>query len=88
MDSAAGRPRKGDGGGLSNHGAVDHLSRAGPKSKRISCSSQGRCQKIGVFVSASEGFSQENNNCSVAEALARAKQVADQAMKLGIAVRG
>jgi hydroxymethylglutaryl-CoA lyase len=45
-------------------------------------------KEVGVFVSATEGFSRSNNNCSVEEALVRAKQVAEKAGQLGIRVRG
>lgn len=41
--------------------------------------------EVAVFVSASEGFSQANTNCSVAEGIARATAVADAAT---VAVRG
>lgn len=59
-----------------------------PNLKGLHSATEKGAKQVSVFVSASEGFSQENNRCSVAEALARAKQVADQAVKLGIAVRG
>lgn len=59
-----------------------------PNLKGFLAAVKAGAKHVGVFVSASEGFSQENNSCSVSEALARAKQVADQAVKLGIAVRG
>lgn len=45
-------------------------------------------KEVGVFVSASEGFSRSNNNCSVQEALTRAKEVIEKAGQLGIQVRG
>jgi hydroxymethylglutaryl-CoA lyase len=35
-----------------------------------------------------EGFSQKNQNCSVAQALTRAREVAERAIPLGIQVRG
>lgn len=59
-----------------------------PNLKGLLAAVKAGAHQVGVFVSASEGFSMENNNCSVAEALTRAKQVADQAMKLGIPIRG
>ena len=43
---------------------------------------------IGLFVSATEAFSQANTNCSIAESLSRAAEVADKAKALGIAMRG
>lgn len=45
-------------------------------------------QEVAVFVSASEGFSRKNTNCSVDEALERAKQVVSKATKHGVVVRG
>lgn len=45
-------------------------------------------QEVAVFVSASEGFSRKNTNCSVDEALERAKQVVSKATQHGVVVRG
>jgi len=45
-------------------------------------------KEVAVFVSATEGFSQKNINCSVVESLERARAVAQAAKKLGIRVRG
>jgi hydroxymethylglutaryl-CoA lyase len=59
-----------------------------PNLKGLLAAAKAGAKEVGVFVSATESFSRKNNNCSIAEALARAKQVADQAAKLGIAVRG
>lgn len=59
-----------------------------PNLKGLLAAARAGAKEVGVFVSATEGFSQKNNNCSVAEALARAKAVASEAAKLGIAVRG
>jgi hydroxymethylglutaryl-CoA lyase len=59
-----------------------------PNLKGLLAAVKAGANQVGVFVSASEGFSRENNNCSVAEAVARAKEVADQAAKLGVAIRG
>lgn len=44
--------------------------------------------EIAVFVSASEGFSQANLNCSVAESIARLRPVVDAATAAGVGVRG
>jgi isopropylmalate/homocitrate/citramalate synthase len=41
-----------------------------------------------VFATPSESFSKKNTNCSVNEALARAKEVAEEAINKGIKVRG
>jgi hydroxymethylglutaryl-CoA lyase len=45
-------------------------------------------KEIAVFVSATEGFSQANINCSVEEGLQRATKVATAAKLAGLAVRG
>ena len=44
--------------------------------------------EIAVFASASEGFSQANLNCSVAESIARLRPVVDAATAAGVGVRG
>jgi len=43
---------------------------------------------IAVFVSATEGFSQANLNCSIAESLERLKPVVDAAMQANVPMRG
>lgn len=43
---------------------------------------------IAIFVSASEGFSQANLNCSIADSIARAAPVVAAATHLGVTVRG
>ena len=45
-------------------------------------------KQVAVFASASEGFSQKNINCSVAESLARFEPVFAAAERDGVAVRG
>lgn len=45
-------------------------------------------REVAVFVSASEGFSRRNTNCSVNEALERARVVVTKARECGVAVRG
>ena len=45
-------------------------------------------KEICVFISATEGFSRANINCTVAEGLQRAKEVTESALRSGIAVRG
>ncbi len=44
--------------------------------------------QIAVFISASEGFSQSNLNCSVADSVARLAPVVEAATGAGVAVRG
>lgn len=45
-------------------------------------------REVAVFVSATEGFSRANINCSVQEGIQRARCVAEKAAQYGIAVRG
>ncbi|KEF59068.1 hydroxymethylglutaryl-CoA lyase [Exophiala aquamarina CBS 119918] len=45
-------------------------------------------KEICVFISATEGFSRANINCTVAEGLQRAKEVTETAIRSGISVRG
>lgn len=45
-------------------------------------------REIAVFVSASEGFSRANINCSLDEGLSRSRQVARKALEAGLSVRG
>ena len=44
--------------------------------------------EVAVFVSATEGFSKANINCTVDEGIARAKAVAREAKAHGLAIRG
>ena len=44
--------------------------------------------EIAVFISASEGFSQSNLNCSIAESVLRMRPVVEVAHQYGVAVRG
>lgn len=46
------------------------------------------CREVAVFVAASEGFSQKNTNCSIAESLNRVQAVMVRAREAGIQVRG
>lgn len=45
-------------------------------------------REVAVFISATEGFSRANINCSVAEGIERARRVAERAREKGVAVRG
>lgn len=45
-------------------------------------------KEVAVFISATEGFSQANINCSVEEGIENARAVAQKAIQAGIAVRG
>ena len=45
-------------------------------------------KEVAVFISATEGFSQANINCSVEQGIEKARAVAEKAIQAGIAVRG
>jgi hydroxymethylglutaryl-CoA lyase len=45
-------------------------------------------KEVAIFVSATEGFSKANTNCTVEEGLRRASEVAALAIKSGLQVRG
>jgi hydroxymethylglutaryl-CoA lyase len=59
-----------------------------PNAKGFEAARRAGAKEVGVFVSTTEGFSQKNQNCSVAQALTRAREVAERAIPLGIQVRG
>ncbi|KAJ5925535.1 hypothetical protein N7454_008174 [Penicillium verhagenii] len=59
-----------------------------PNMKGLEIAIQYGVKEIAVFISATEGFSKANINCSVEEGLARAKKVTSLALKSNIAVRG
>lgn len=59
-----------------------------PNTKGLEIAIKHNVQEVAVFVSASEGFSKANTNCSVEEGLDRARKVADMARGNQIAVRG
>lgn len=45
-------------------------------------------KEVAVFISATEGFSRANINCTVDEGLGRARQVVSRAASAGLSVRG
>ena len=59
-----------------------------PNLKGLNIAIQQGVREIAVFVSATEGFSRANINCTVDEGIKRAKQVASKAVIVGVAVRG
>lgn len=59
-----------------------------PNEKGYRAARAARADHIAIFASASEGFSQANINCSIAESLERYKLVCDMAKVDGIPVRG
>ncbi|KAK2761453.1 3-hydroxymethyl-3-methylglutaryl-CoA lyase [Colletotrichum kahawae] len=59
-----------------------------PNSKGLQIALEHGVREVAVFVSATEGFSRANLNCSVDEGIQRAHQVATKAVSAGLAVRG
>jgi hydroxymethylglutaryl-CoA lyase len=59
-----------------------------PNARGMAMATANGARDIAVFVSATEGFSRKNTNCSVAEALARARVVAQKAQEFNLRLRG
>lgn len=59
-----------------------------PNVKGIHIGSEYGISEIAIFISATEGFSKANINCTVDQGIARAKSVAQEAQRGGLAVRG
>ena len=59
-----------------------------PNMKGLQAAIEAGVQEIAVFAAASESFSHKNINCSIAESLERFRPVCEQALHLGLAVRG
>jgi hydroxymethylglutaryl-CoA lyase len=59
-----------------------------PNVKGLEVAIQHGVREIAVFISATEGFSKANINCTVAQGIERATQVASLAIRSKIAVRG
>lgn len=59
-----------------------------PNERGLASAMEARADKVAVFVSASEGFSQRNVNASIAECLERLRPVARSARQAGLPVRG
>ncbi|KAJ0303506.1 hypothetical protein COL516b_006511 [Colletotrichum fioriniae] len=59
-----------------------------PNTKGLHIALEHGVREVAVFVSATEGFSRANINCTVDESLERAKQVATEASTAGVLVRG
>ena len=64
------------------------LSALVPNERGLQSALEARMDKVSVFASASEGFSQRNVNASIAECLARLLPVVQQARAAGLPVRG
>ena len=59
-----------------------------PNMKGFEAALAAGADEVAIFASASEGFSQHNINCSIAESIERFRPVAEAARHEGIAVRG
>ncbi|KAH6967750.1 hypothetical protein BKA56DRAFT_678898 [Ilyonectria sp. MPI-CAGE-AT-0026] len=59
-----------------------------PNVKGIEIGCQYGISEVAVFISATEGFSKANINCTVDQGIARARSVAQEAQRRGLAVRG
>lgn len=59
-----------------------------PNLKGYLAAKSAQADEVAIFASASEGFSQANVNCSIAESLERFKPIVEQADRDGIPVRG
>lgn len=59
-----------------------------PNLKGLDKALQNNVKEVAVFISATEGFSRANINCTVDEGLERARQVASKAASAGLWVRG
>lgn len=59
-----------------------------PNNKGLGTAIQYNVKEVAVFVSATEGFSRANINCSVDEGLRRARAVTTKAVESGLTVRG
>ena len=64
------------------------LSALVPNERGLQSALEARVDKVSVFASASEGFSQRNVNASIAECLTRLLPVVQQARAAGLPVRG
>lgn len=59
-----------------------------PNLRGLEAALEARVDEVAVFASASEGFSQANINCSIAESLERYAPVLEKAGRAGLPVRG
>ncbi|KAL3465181.1 hypothetical protein BJX64DRAFT_253348 [Aspergillus heterothallicus] len=77
-----------DAGGAEAEAAALRLPVLVPNVKGLEIALAHGVGEVAVFVSATEGFSRANTNCSVEDGLERAKEVAKRAGEKGVAVRG
>jgi hydroxymethylglutaryl-CoA lyase len=59
-----------------------------PNVKGFDIAQEHGVREVAVFISATEGFSRANINCTVDEGIARARQVAAKAVHANMTVRG
>lgn len=59
-----------------------------PNVKGLDIAVQHGVKEVAVFISATEGFSKANINCSVEQGIERAREVAGLARNAGVSVRG
>ncbi|KAE8131567.1 hypothetical protein BDV38DRAFT_275832 [Aspergillus pseudotamarii] len=59
-----------------------------PNMKGLDIALEYDVREVAVFISATEGFSKANINCTVEEGLERARNIAEKATSRGLAVRG
>jgi hydroxymethylglutaryl-CoA lyase len=59
-----------------------------PNRKGLDGAIAAGCEEIVIFGAASEAFSRRNTNCTIAESIARFSEVAEEALKRGMRVRG
>ena len=59
-----------------------------PNRKGLDGALAAGCDEIVIFGAATEAFSKRNTNCTIAEGLARFSEIAEEALKRGIRMRG
>jgi hydroxymethylglutaryl-CoA lyase len=59
-----------------------------PNRKGLDGAIAAGCDEIVIFGAATEAFSKRNTNCTIAEGLARFSEIAEEALKRGIRMRG
>lgn len=59
-----------------------------PNAKGLEIAAQHGARDVAVFISATEGFSRANINCTVDQGIERARHVIDLAFKSNVEVRG
>ena len=73
--------------GISRRPGVSYAALT-PNMKGLERAMEARADEVAIFASASEGFSQKNINCSIAESLDRFAPILETAAEAGLPVRG